>query len=108
MLNGRLLRSLLAVLVSLSHAGCRQDESARTPDFVLISIEPLCADHVHCYGYDRETTPSLDRLRAEALDRSERLDQLSVAVFYARTNIEGRNRKLGHLGDSPGRSPETQ
>lgn len=32
---------------------------------VLVSIDTLRADHVHSYGYRRETTPNLDRLAAE-------------------------------------------
>lgn len=30
-------------------------------NLILISIDTLRADHVGCYGYDRETTPALDR-----------------------------------------------
>lgn len=34
-------------------------------NLVLISIDSLRADHVHGYGYHRETSPTLDRLAAE-------------------------------------------
>jgi len=35
------------------------------PNVILISIDTLRADHLHCYGYDRETSPALDRLARE-------------------------------------------
>lgn len=34
---------------------------------VLLSIDALRADHLSCYGYDRETTPNLDRFAEEAV-----------------------------------------
>ena len=37
----------------------------RRPNVVLISIDTLRADHVGCYGYERPTTPNIDRLAAE-------------------------------------------
>ena len=34
---------------------------------ILISIDTLRADHVGCYGYERDTTPNLDRLAEESM-----------------------------------------
>jgi len=34
-------------------------------DIVLITVDSLRADHVGCYGYDRDTTPTIDNLAAE-------------------------------------------
>ncbi len=41
--------------------------AAVPPDvnIVLITIDTLRADHVHAYGYDRATTPTLDKIAAE-------------------------------------------
>jgi arylsulfatase A-like enzyme len=36
-----------------------------SPNVVLVSIDTLRADHVHCYGYARETTPAIDGLARE-------------------------------------------
>ncbi|MBI4699730.1 MAG: sulfatase-like hydrolase/transferase [Deltaproteobacteria bacterium] len=36
------------------------------PDFVLVSIDTLRADHVSAYGYSRQTTPHIDRLAARS------------------------------------------
>jgi choline-sulfatase len=35
------------------------------PNVLLITIDSLRADHLHCYGYPRETSPQIDRLAAE-------------------------------------------
>lgn len=37
------------------------------PDIFLITIDTLRADHVHCYGYDRVETPTLDALAANGV-----------------------------------------
>ncbi|HSP96095.1 MAG TPA: sulfatase [Candidatus Dormibacteraeota bacterium] len=36
--------------------------AAGRPNVLLVSIDSLRADHVHAYGYERETTPQLDAL----------------------------------------------
>ena len=51
-------------LILLLLAGCQAGRSAK-PDILLIIIDTLRADHVHCYGYGREITPTLDSLAAE-------------------------------------------
>jgi arylsulfatase A-like enzyme len=35
------------------------------PNVVVLSVAPLRADHLSCYGYGRDTTPHLDALAAE-------------------------------------------
>jgi arylsulfatase len=37
------------------------------PDIVMITLDAARADHFSCYGYDRPTTPYIDRLAAESL-----------------------------------------
>jgi len=55
-----LLAALL--LVAVAHA-----EAPERPDILLFSIDTLRADHVGCYGYERDTTPAIDRLAAEGV-----------------------------------------
>jgi arylsulfatase A-like enzyme len=33
-------------------------------DIVLITVDSFRADHVGCYGYEREKTPTIDELAA--------------------------------------------
>ena len=34
---------------------------SKRPNIVLLGIDSLSADHMSCYGYDRLTTPHIDR-----------------------------------------------
>ena len=39
----------------------------RRPDIVLITLDAARPDHSSCYGYDRPTTPNIDRLSEESM-----------------------------------------
>ena len=47
----------LSILV-LTVTGCNQQK----PDVILVIIDALRADHLGCYGYDRNTSPTIDSL----------------------------------------------
>ncbi len=62
------LRSL--VLISIFCLDCRR--AAEPPpaikyNLLLISIDTLRADHLKCYGYNRDTSPHLDQLAKEGV-----------------------------------------
>ena len=60
-------RTLLGLGLLLGLAGtpaAAAGPSAARPNVVLFYIDTFRADHAHCYGYRRETTPSLDSLAA--------------------------------------------
>lgn len=44
--------------------GAREADPAERPNVLLIVIETTRADHVGCYGYERNTTPNIDRWMA--------------------------------------------
>jgi arylsulfatase len=46
-------------------AGCR--DGAPPSSLVLITLDTTRVDHLSCYGYERETTPHLDRLAEESV-----------------------------------------
>ena len=54
-----------AILLAALVACCAQAEPR--PNIVLLSIDTLRADKLGCYGYDKPTSPNLDRLAAEGL-----------------------------------------
>jgi len=54
----------ICLILLLSLSACESEPSA-APNVILISLDSLRADHVGCYGYDRETTPQLDQLAAK-------------------------------------------
>lgn len=43
----------------------RKQKQKPRPNIVLIAIDSLRADHMSCYGYDRLTTPHIDRFATE-------------------------------------------
>ena len=43
-----------------------------SPNVILLVLDTLRADHLSAYGYDRETTPNIDRRRAAESCSSER------------------------------------
>jgi len=57
---------ILAVLAGGRLTG-RKDYRMPGSNVIFISIDTLRADHLGCYGYDRETSPNIDRFAAENL-----------------------------------------
>jgi len=56
--------SALLVVAVVSLSGCMRSGQHDT-NVVFISIDTLRADHLSCYGYDRNTSPNIDLLAAE-------------------------------------------
>jgi len=61
--------SLLAALLSLGGGTSLPSPPQAPParSLVLISLDTTRADHLHCYGYPLNTSPTLDRLAAAGL-----------------------------------------
>jgi arylsulfatase A-like enzyme len=53
----------LVLVIGLACSGTSPERER--PNLFLVTIESLRTDHVGCYGYDRATTPGLDRLATE-------------------------------------------
>jgi arylsulfatase A-like enzyme len=71
----KLRDGIAVILVSqamiLAGAACGSGEPEALPDdrlsVVLVSVDTLRADHLSCYGYDRPTSPTIDRFATEGL-----------------------------------------
>lgn len=59
----RSVRGLLAALTLLSACG----GAPPRPNVLIVVVDTLRADRLSCAGYERETTPNLDRFAAEGL-----------------------------------------
>lgn len=57
----------LLFLIFFSFAGCHEakKKSAERPSILFVSLDTLRADHLHCYGYPLETSPTMYRLAGE-------------------------------------------
>ncbi len=64
------MRAAFLVLAAFA-AGCadapRPEIPRPTRGYILISLDTLRADHLGCYGYERDTSPFLDRLAERAV-----------------------------------------
>ena len=66
MCAGRVVRCCFATLLitgSVAVLGCKREH----PNIVLITIDTLRADHLGCYGYERDTSPHVDRLAQDGV-----------------------------------------
>lgn len=62
--SARRFRLSLAIALAAC-AAC--DGSPPRPNVLIVSFDTLRADHLGCYGYERDTSPELDRFAAGAL-----------------------------------------
>ena len=58
-------RSALALTALTLLCGCGR--APERPNVLVVVIDTLRADHLSCAGYERETTPNLDRFAGEGL-----------------------------------------
>lgn len=58
---------LFLAAVAACGRGDRSGAAPTRPNIILVTIESLRPDHVHCYGYERDTTPALDALAREGI-----------------------------------------
>ncbi|GJM22943.1 MAG: hypothetical protein DHS20C15_28580 [Planctomycetota bacterium] len=58
----------LVLCTSLVACGPTQERAARRPPNVIVwLVDTLRADHLSCYGYERDTSPQLDALAAQGV-----------------------------------------
>ncbi len=85
----------LLLLAAFALLGCQADpepEQARapSPDLVLIVVDTLRADRLSAYGYERPTSPSLDRLAAEGALFEDVTSQSSWTLPSMASMLTGR------------------
>ncbi len=62
-MNSASLRlAALALALTLAACGAREADTARPRNVVLFIVDTLRADRLGCYGYERNTSPTIDRL----------------------------------------------
>jgi len=89
--------ALVAVLAGLAIAG-GSAETVR-PNVLLISIDSLRADHLHTYGYARETSPVIDRIAREGVRFEAAISPSSWTLPAHVTLLTGTPPELHGLTD---------
>src|SRR5438093_4730640 len=77
-----------AFLALLAAGGCRR--AAVKPNILLVLIDTLRADHLHCYGYPRETSPTLDGLASRGVLFEETIAAAPWTLPSAMSLLTGR------------------
>jgi len=62
--GGFVTGSLAACLFT---GGCGKSRLSRKPNIILITLDTTRADRLSCYGYQRRTSPNIDKLALESL-----------------------------------------
>ncbi len=63
---GSSIRVLLLPILALL-AGCAEEHSPPRPNIVIYLVDTLRQDHLGLYGYERETSPSIDALARDSI-----------------------------------------
>ncbi len=61
------LLAILPAFLAVSCAGPTDKSASARPNVILYVIDGAAADRMSVYGYDRRTTPNLERLAAEGV-----------------------------------------
>ena len=99
-----MIRSMPMLLMALFTASCATQERF---NILLISLDTLRPDHLTLYGYERDTSPHLERLAAEgvvfdrAFSQSPKTATSHMTLFtglypsvHGIENLSERNRRL--------------
>lgn len=73
--GGILVFCISLILAGISCGGFPFSRDEDRPNVILISVDTLRADHIHGYGYGRETTPALDELMRKGTSFSNAISQ---------------------------------
>ncbi len=69
---------------------------------VLITLDTVRADHLHCYGYDKIQTPSIDGLAASGVLFEKAVAQTPLTQPSHASMFTGTNPNVHHVRDTGG------
>ena len=103
-----MMRNPLPVFLALGGLVACSPGATPRPSVILISIDTLRADHVGAYGYERDTTPFLDRFAEQSLLFERAFTPASWTLTAHATMLTGlQPDEHGILADGLAFSPET-
>lgn len=65
--GGKVCVTALGLTLVLGAAGLAADNSTEQPNVILLVLDQLQADQLHCYGSTREDSPNIDRLAQQGV-----------------------------------------
>lgn len=74
--------------------GCGGEPPSETPpkwNLLLVTLDTLRADHLGCYGYDKNTSPSIDALAGESVLFERAVSQSAVTPVSHASILTGLN-----------------
>jgi arylsulfatase A-like enzyme len=88
------MRSGFLAILSLATLACDGGEPARgaagqPQNLLLVMLDTTRADHLSCYGYERDTTPTIDALAGEGVRFEGAFAQSSLTPVSAGTLLSG-------------------
>lgn len=99
---------LLLFALACSSGDSAPEGPAAQPPIVLVTIDTLRADHLGCYGYFRNTSPTLDALAAEGIQFNRVVSPMAttlpahVSMFSSQYPLQtGITRNGRQLAESP-------
>ena len=67
-----------------------------SPNVLLIVLDAVRADHISCYGHDRETTPHIDELADDGIKYEHAFANSNwTVVLTHRCSLDYYPRKVG-------------
>ncbi|MBD3277308.1 MAG: sulfatase-like hydrolase/transferase [Candidatus Aegiribacteria sp.] len=100
------MRFIAAFILMIMMLGCSDSQETADqdipPNVLLLLIDTVRADHVHCYGYERDITPTLDSLAAEGIMWANVQAQAAwtlPAMATIFTGLTERQHLAGYRGD---------
>ena len=102
------MRRLALPLLAVTAFACsKASPSEDLPNVVLISIDALRKDHLGLYGYERDTSPYLDRLADESIVFDRAYCTAPWTLISHMTMLTGLfGRQHGVLADGTALSPK--
>ena len=95
--RARAAARVAGLAAGLLAAGCEPEQRDRPdrPSVLVIAIDALRADHVRHLGYDRPSTPTLDRLAAEGVSFRQAFAAAPLETVF----VESRALAMAVLAD---------